>query len=297
MNLQKSYVTLEKPSCPEVGKGTMHGNGMERVCGDMAELAEEPFQYKKLVDVAMAIGEVMLKHGAETYRVEDTMRRILGCAGVEYRDAYVTYTGIILTLTEPSGETITKVKRVENRGSNYNKIYLANNLSRKLCAGDVSVKEAEREIREIRESRVYRERTIWISTVLVASMFVVLLGGSFQDALVAGVNGLIIVSGQLCGRRFRLSGVIVNLLVCIATAFFTRLMILAGGAGMFSQDVIIIGSIMPLVPGVAITNAIRDTLQGDYMSGGSRAIEAFVTAAAIAVGIGMGLTAFQMVVG
>ena len=41
-------------------------------------------------------------------------------------------------------------------------------------------------------------------------------------------------------------------------------------------DPIIIGSIMPLVPGVAITNAIRDTIQGDLVAGNSRATEAFL---------------------
>ena len=46
---------------------------------------------------------------------------------------------------------------------------------------------------------------------------------------------------------------------------------------------------MPLVPGVAITNAVFDTLHGDYLSGTARMLEAFVTAAAVAMGIGIGL--------
>ena len=54
-------------------------------------------------------------------------------------------------------------------------------------------------------------------------------------------------------------------------------------------DVVIISSIMPLVPGVAITNAVRDILQGDYMSGNARVLEAFLTAAGIAVGVGAGI--------
>ena len=43
---------------------------------------------------------------------------------------------------------------------------------------------------------------------------------------------------------------------------------------------------MPMVPGVAITNAVRDTLQGDYISGGARILEAFLKAAAVALGVG-----------
>ena len=46
---------------------------------------------------------------------------------------------------------------------------------------------------------------------------------------------------------------------------------------------------MPMVPGVAITNAIRDTLQGDYVSGSARVMEACMEAAAIAVGACVGM--------
>ena len=46
---------------------------------------------------------------------------------------------------------------------------------------------------------------------------------------------------------------------------------------------------MPLVPGVAITNAVRDTLLGDYISGAARILEAFLIAAAVALGVGTGM--------
>ena len=59
--------------------------------------------------------------------------------------------------------------------------------------------------------------------------------------------------------------------------------------GFGSLDAVVIASIMPLVPGVAITNAVFDTLHGDYLSGTARMLEAFVTAAAVAMGIGIGL--------
>ena len=56
-----------------------------------------------------------------------------------------------------------------------------------------------------------------------------------------------------------------------------------------NDNIIIMSSIMPLVPGVAITNAVRDTLQGDYISGGARILEAFLIAASVALGVGAGI--------
>ena len=64
-----------------------------------------------------------------------------------------------------------------------------------------------------------------------------------------------------------------------------------------NMDTVIISAIMPLVPGVAITNAIRDTLQGDYLSGGARVLEAFLKAASIALGVGIGMALFGAVAG
>ncbi len=52
-----------------------------------------------------------------------------------------------------------------------------------------------------------------------------------------------------------------------------------------SRDLIVIGGIMPLVPGMAITNAIRDVIAGDLLSGTSRGLEAALTSAAVAMGV------------
>jgi len=54
-------------------------------------------------------------------------------------------------------------------------------------------------------------------------------------------------------------------------------------------DTIIISAIMPLLPGTVLTNGIRDTFRGDYMSGAAKILEAFVIAIFIAIGIGAGL--------
>ena len=64
-----------------------------------------------------------------------------------------------------------------------------------------------------------------------------------------------------------------------------------------NMDIVIVSAIMPIVPGVAITNAIRDTLQGDYLSGCARILEAFLKAASIALGVGIGMAVFEMIVG
>lgn len=52
---------------------------------------------------------------------------------------------------------------------------------------------------------------------------------------------------------------------------------------------VVAGFIMPYVPGIAITNAARDTFNADYMSGAARLLDALVQAFAVALGVFVGL--------
>jgi uncharacterized membrane protein YjjP (DUF1212 family) len=252
--------------------------------------------YKLLVDTAMLAGEIMLIGGAETYRVEDTMSRILKISGLEKTETFVTPTGIFLTLGDSSIDSITLVKRVDNRITNMSHIYRTNNISRKLCSGAMSLEEAYGELKEIKNQKEYDVRLQHICTIIGSSAFTILLGGDWLNSLIAGLNGSLIVLITLITRKMRINTFIKNLSASILIAFNSMFFLHELGTNL-QLDTLIGGSVMPLLPGVAITNAIRDTLQGDYVSGTARAIEAFVLAASTAAGIGIGIALYSFVVG
>ena len=56
---------------------------------------------------------------------------------------------------------------------------------------------------------------------------------------------------------------------------------------------VVLGSVLPLFPGVAMVNAIRDAINGDLISGVSRAAEAIM----IAVGLGIGAAGIYLLGG
>lgn len=247
---------------------------------------------KAIFKTAMLAGEIMAGSGAETFRVEDTMIRILKLSGLAGVEVYVTTTGIMATLSDPEIVPITEVKRIHNRMSNLSRISDVNQISRNLCDGKSSVEEAYTELIRIRDENIYSRRMVAVATIISTGGFTGLFGGTLTDCLVASLNGLIIVLvGKLLLHRIG-SSFMIDAAKSFCIAFFTMLctLILKNA----NQDVIIIGSIMPLVPGIPITNAIRDTLQGDYMSGTARAVEAFVVSAGITVGIGLGLGFFHL---
>lgn len=97
--------------------------------------------YKLLLDTAVLAGQIMLSSGAEIYRVEDTIHRILSVSGLKSAEAYVTATGLIVTLDNPDMDSMTVVKRIRNRDTNLNRIAKTNEISRRFCAGEMSLKE------------------------------------------------------------------------------------------------------------------------------------------------------------
>lgn len=248
------------------------------------------------MDTALLAGQIMLKSGAETYRVEDTICRILQTSGLETAETFATVTGLFVTLADPSIDAITKITRVSEKQTNLSQVYDVNDISRRLCSGVITVEEAYQELLRIKDKKEYPISMVYIGIIMTSTFFTLLLGGGILASALSAINGLWIVACRHITGRVKLNNFITDMLssfiIAVATMFYAHLL-----DNSVIVEIIIVGSIMPLVPGVAITNAIRDTLQGDYLSGGSRAIEAFVIAACIAVGIGVGLAFGVAVIG
>lgn len=249
--------------------------------------------YKALFKSAMLAGEIMAQSGAETFRVEDTMLRILRYSKLASMEVYATTTGIVASLSDPSIESITGVKRISNRSNNLSRISDVNQVSRNICDGILTPEEACIRLEEIRNSKTYSELTLAIAIIVSMAGFTGLFGGTLMDCIITSVNGIfIILIGKLSDNRVG-SAFILDAAKCFVMAFLT--MAFTKYFPGVNRNLIIIGSIMPLVPGIPITNAIRDTLQGDYNSGTARAVEAFVISLGITVGVGLGIGCFNFI--
>jgi len=248
--------------------------------------------YMLLVDTAVLAGEIMLESGAETYRVEDTISHFLKKASLKHAQVFVITTGIIATLSDPSIEAITVVRRISRRSTNLNKIYRVNEVSRKFYEEEMELEEAFHELKHIREEKTYSSFAKNVGIVFTTAFFTLLLGGSYQDSVLSALVGIVLAAGLYLGKKVGFQGFLLDginsCLVVICALLLVHLIPIE-----LNTDLIIIGGIMPMVPGVAITNAIRDTLQGDYVSGGARVLEACMEAAAIAFGACVGMAFFR----
>lgn len=244
--------------------------------------------YKLLANTAMLAGEIMLCSGAETYRVEDTMYHILKTSNIESTQVIAMMTGLVVTLNDPGFEQpVTMMRRVSERSTNVSNIVKVNDISRRYCEGKISLEEAYEELKHAK-GKQYNRLLYNFATIGIAVGFAMMFGGSLHDIIAAAVVGAVLAGVMTIGKIAKLSSVLVHVLSGLGIAMLTVVIQRVLFADL-SVNIVIASSIMPIVPGVAITNAIRDTIQGDYLSGCARILEAFLVAMAIAVGAGLGL--------
>lgn len=249
-----------------------------------------------LMSTAALAGEIMLVSGAEIARIEGTIQYILSCCPDGRAQAMVFSTGIFVSLDNRDGKPITLVRRVEERSANLGRIYRVNEVSRKLCGRGLTVKEAYEELEKIKSVPGYGKWLKALSYTFIAFFFAMVLGGSGMDCVAAALTGGVLGLVVYMASRIRLNDFCTNVL----GAFSLGLSALTMNRWLFtgsSRDIVIISAIMPLVPGMIFTTAVRDTLNGDYSSGAARMLEAIVTALAVAAGVGASLALFRQITG
>ena len=239
--------------------------------------------YELALDCFLLAGQIMMESGAETYRVEDTMLRMARSQNFEDAQSYVTPTGIILSLGK---RQVTKIKSISHRITDLHKIAKVNNVSRKLAIQMITLEEAYDELRKIQKTNYFLPIHIQILASCIASgCFLILFDGYWSDipaAFVAGGMGFIVVTiiQEMTRVKFFsefVASLVVGLIASLAIHFDLGT----------EMDKIIVGGIMPLVPGLVITNAVRDLMAGHFTAGIAKGTEAFLTAFAIGSGIAL----------
>lgn len=249
---------------------------------------------EQIMNTALLAGEIMIRSGAEAYRVEDTMSHILQNSNADRKEVVVMMTGMVVTLINKGEPPLTMARRVSNCGVDLTKVVQVNDVSRKLCNGELNFEEAYQILTEIQNGdlREYKHPMYYILVNIGAAIgFTMMFGGKAQELIAAAIAGVGLAFVSHVGGKIGMNKFIVETLAAMAT---TVLAILAK-AFIFvdmNVDVVIVGPIMPLVPGFAFTNAVRDIFQGNYLTGGSRMLEAFIHAAVIALGVGIGMAMF-----
>lgn len=237
---------------------------------------------EKLLSCAMDIGEQMLINGAEIHRVEESISRMCYAFGATRIDIFSITSSMVATVYTVDGTCYTQTRRITSATNNFEKIHQLNDLSRQICEKHLTEPEIRARLTTIMQQRPY---SLWMeiaSYALIAGAFTLFFGGTAVEALVSLLIGAIVRLGMIASDRVVsnkifskfISSVILTALSFVALHFMW----------IPTVDQVIIGNIMSLIPGIGLTNALRDLFTGDSIAGLLRSIEAALVALAIAAG-------------
>lgn len=238
--------------------------------------------YHLLLDMAVNLGYELAMAGAETFRVEESINRILSAYGVT-SEVFAIPNYLAVSITTPDGQCLTRMRRIGAHGNDLDAVEKFSGLSRAYCNRKPDPQTGLEWFRQVRESvSTYSTQVQYLGYFLGAAGWAMFFGGNLVDALCSGVCGILVglvvrfLDKQKANPFFR----------TIASAFFMALLAYAMGAiGLtHNPDAVTIGSLMHLVPGLLFTNAMRDIIYGDTNSGINRVVQVILIAMAIALG-------------
>lgn len=252
-------------------------------------------QEEAVLELAQQAGHVLLENGAEIFRVEETMERICQYYGVKSENAFVLSNGIFMTAGDGREGTFARVQQILVGRTNLAKVTAVNQLSREIAEGRYTVEEARKILEEIKGMPEKRKIVKILGSAVGSGAFCCLLGGTLEDGLAAFLAGFVLYIYVLQVANPYLSRIVGTI---GGSALVTIICGLAHQCGLGTHlNSMIIGSIMPLIPGVPFTNGIRDVANEDYLSGSVRMLDATLIFFCIAIGVGFGISLLGTVTG
>jgi len=245
---------------------------------------------EKILQCARLLSQVILQNGGETQRVEDTINVIVSFAGME-ANTFVVPTGITITVNDNLGNERTIFVRMVKRSINLSKLDSANSISRLLSQNAIPIDEAIDKTKELMISGKKKYVQLSIAAGLSSGFFALMFGGMWIDFITVAVAGVIV---QLISMSFKNENMF-HFLISLAGSFIIALFSVTAiwFFGIGNAAAAIAGGMMPILPGLAMVNAISDTINGNLVSANARGSEAALVAVALALGVSVVLSVYM----
>lgn len=235
-----------------------------------------------ILDVAVSLAE----SGAEISRIEESIIRMCSAYNFGRIDAYATTSHILVSAETKDGDVKMLQRRVFGNSINIEKMHRLNSLVRHISANAPSVNEIKQKTTEINATKKNSAYVLPLFYAIIAVAFAFFFGcRNLNEAVVAFIVGNVIGVLEVLFGKIQINKILMRFVCSLFASFLVRFFISVGFIS--SPDYVIIGNIMSLIPGIGITNALRDLLSGDIITGILRSIEALLLTVAIALGFAL----------
>lgn len=243
---------------------------------------------KELINIATDISSLLLRYGAEVYRAEQSAKFICNSYDVYDVQVFAIPTSIVMTIST-GDDFITKTSRILDGEIDLDMLDKINNLSRYICSEKPSYATAKKLLEEVKNSKTSYNKALQILAYAIVSFgFAIMFGGNFTEGVLAFFIGVVTKISLDALDKHRAN----NFLKITFSSFIMCFLAISFGYlidAVKDYQYVLAGALMTLVPGLAITNCMRDFLANDFMSGLAKLAESLVTAIAIALGVAIAL--------
>lgn len=257
----------------------------EKITGE--EIQVDP---EKLLSLALDIGKSMIKCGAEINRIEETVVRICYAYGMKQTEVFSIISMITATTIDKNEKSYTQSRRLYAYSNNLGKLEQLNALSREICRTKCSVEEGRKKLDKINSETSVFHPTALIGHIIAAGAFAFFFGGTYLDALAAMPIAVLIYFMNTFIKARGMNKLFYTAL-CSALSGTLAFIFVKIGFGT-NPDIIMIGDIMLIIPGLMLINSVREMLCGDVMSGLLRMLESIIISASIACGFAVPILLF-----
>ena len=238
--------------------------------------------YDIILDMAFELGYRLAMSGAETYRVEESIERVLNAYGIR-SEVFSIPNLLIVTIETENHHPMTRTRRIGYHGNDLDSVERFNNLSRRICSEIPEPETAIQWLQETSKSKIkYKLPVKLIGSFIGGAGYALFFGGSVGDSLCAGICGLLVGLTSWYMDKHKVNQFFSTILCSFIMSFAALLLAKTGLSP--RPDSAIIGTLMILVPGLLFTNAMRDIIFGDTNSGINRIVQVLLIAAAIGLG-------------
>lgn len=238
--------------------------------------------YNTLLDMAITLGYELAMSGAETFRVEESISRVLAAYGVD-AEVFAIPNYLVVTILDEGGKPITRMRRIGTHGNDLDAVEKFSALSRAYCNRKPDPLDGVRWMEEVKKRiRTYSLPLELLGDFIGAGGFALLFAGNWVDAIWGGICGIIVGLTSKLLENLRSNPFFRTIAASFCMAFVAYTLAAFGLTP--NPDAVTIGALMILVPGLLFTNAMRDIIYGDTNSGLNRIVQVMLTAIAIALG-------------
>ncbi len=237
--------------------------------------------FENILSLMLDFGEALISSGAEVDRVEDSLTRLGSSYDASKINVYATPSNLTITIIDLNDNAYTQTRRMFSKAStDFEKLDKLNALCRKKCQNIISNDEFVESFEKIKRKNAGKVK-LYVGSMIAAGSFAIFFGGSIFDAVAAVVFAILICFMQICFQSFcpntfmfnLITSFIVGVCICLAAKLFN-----------LNAEMVIVGDIMLLIPGIAFTNSIRNLLAGDTNTGVMRLVETILWSGSLATG-------------